>query len=267
MRLRAVVAAVAVTGLMGCGSNMAAPGPAARPSSSSTTAGSPGTGETTPPTSARPTPAAEATLAPYFSAAEEVDARLREAAGRVNQEIGTPRQFSQATLAAIAAANPDPVGRMIPTGMPPALLQAVLSVQGDLVSRYWAFRGAQLPRAEQPEGYLLRCLGHGAQPAARFGSDLRAAQTLARATSPFAVATPDSRAAAEVAIYLGLLTGMNSGCMSCGGGELTYLPPIIWQRDEQGPGGPTDGTVGVGGVRFRAQFQVGEGWVVAFMAC
>ena len=80
------------------------------------------------------------------------------------------------------------------------------------------------------------------------------------------MAAPDSRAAAELAVYLGVISGINSGCMSCGGAELGELPTIVWQGTFSAAA-PVHGTVGVGGVAFAAAYEDGKGWAVSFQAC
>ena len=52
-----------------------------------------------------------------------------------------------------------------------------------------------------------------------------------------------------------------------GGAAFTTLPPVIWHRDDNGASGPTDGTVGVGGVAFKASYQPADGQRISFRAC
>jgi len=78
-----------------------------------------------------------------------------------------------------------------------------------------------MPATEQPDGYMLRCLAHGADPAARYAPDLRAAEEATRAAPPIATVAADSRPSAELAVYVGVINGTNSGCMSCIGAQLT----------------------------------------------
>ena len=93
-------------------------------------------------------PSALDDLTTFFTAAAGVDQKLKAAAVDANGSIGTTEiTISQSTLDAIAAADPTSAGRDIPTGLPPAVLLPVLTVQSDLMSRYFAFRGFVQARA------------------------------------------------------------------------------------------------------------------------
>ena len=102
---------------------------------------------TTPTTSA---PSAANDLSGYFAAAANEDHLLKAAATAVNAGIGkTQITVPQSTLDAIEAANPSPAAKGIPPGLTQSVLLPVLTVQSDLVSRYFS-----LPR----HAHLSRCL-------------------------------------------------------------------------------------------------------------
>ena len=151
-------------------------------SSSSTTAVSrpaPSTTRTTTPSTTTPTAATG--LAAYFSAATGLDQRLQVARAAANGAIGTTAiTVSQSTIDAINAADPSAAAREIPAGLPEGVLLPVLTVQSDLTSRFFAFRGfvnadpGVIPRARPTPGsmsaadYLLTCLGNGSKAAGSF---------------------------------------------------------------------------------------------------
>jgi hypothetical protein len=233
-----------------------------RPSTTSTTA----TGATT---STRAAPSAAHDLAPYFAAAGSVDQKLAAAAKRINGGIGTDAYtFDQATVDAVAAADPSRAAALIPAGLAPDLLRAVLVTESELVSRYSAMRTVQVgtfPVGQHEATETLRCLANGAGPAARFPADLEAARALARSAPPVTPVAADSRAAAELAIRLQDVVLRNRGCESCGGSVVTQLTPIAWAQQSFGPGTePWDGTIG--GVLFRATHDA-AGWHVELNAC
>jgi hypothetical protein len=81
-------------------------------------------------------------LTVYFTAAAGIDQNLKAAAAVANGAIGTTQiTITQQTLDTIAASDPTPVAGDIPAGLPSEVLLPVLTVQSDLVSRYYAFRG------------------------------------------------------------------------------------------------------------------------------
>ena len=87
-------------------------------------------------------PSALDNLTAFFTAAADIDQGLKAAAVDANGAIGTTEiTISQSTLDAIAAADPTPAAQDIPAGLPPDVLLPVLTVQSDLVSRFYAFRG------------------------------------------------------------------------------------------------------------------------------
>jgi len=251
-------------------------------SCATTTTTSPkGTGSTSTsaPSTARP-PSALDDLTAFFSTAADINQALKAAAVDANGAIGTTQiTISQSTLDAIAAADPTPVAQDIPAGLAPDVLLPVLTVQSDLESRYYAFRGfiqAQpgiIPRTNPVSGslsaadYLLTCLGSGSTAASSFSADVAAARTAASHTPPVTPVDPSSQAAADLAIWLRQILGANSGCDSCGGTRATSLEPITWHHVAPlTPGGNAwDGDVG--GLLFTAHYTPGQGWTVQLNAC
>jgi hypothetical protein len=280
-RSAAVITAILVAGLAGCGSTVA-PGPGGGASSSAPAATSPAPAATSPapaatspaPPATPPSASAAAQLAGFFAAAQLADARLKRAAALVNEGIGTTSMsFSPAALAAVNALDPTPAARAIPAGLPAEMLRRVLLVYSELESRNASLRSisrsgyssGSLPISGQEGSYISSCLGNGAPAAARFGADLAAARALAEAIPPVTVAAPDSRAAAELAVRIAFINGWNSGCDSCGGGVLTTLATVIWQREHVSGDGYSDGTIN--GLRFSVSYHAGSGWQAMLFAC
>ncbi len=280
-RLRGPIASVLSIGLFvaclasGCGTGSSGP---------STTAGSrPGPSAPAPssePPTTSATPSAADDLLGYFAAAEESDRRLKDAAAAANGSIGASEiTITQSTIDTIKAADPSQAADQIPAGLPPEVLLPVLTVQSDLVSRYYAFRGflvadvgsiprkASTPGSMDPSGYLLSCLGNGGPAAHSFAADLTAARAAASRAAPVSPVDPSSQTAADLAIRLHVIDGQNSGCMSCGGFRTTQLPPITWhQVAALSPGGnPWDGDIG--GLLFTAHYTSGQGWAIQTNAC
>ncbi|HTT86551.1 MAG TPA: hypothetical protein VMF60_04225 [Acidimicrobiales bacterium] len=268
--MRRVIAALAMVIFIGtsCASTPST-GPA-HPGTSSTSS-APST------TTTAPRPSAMGDLAPYFAAAATTDQKLKAAARAVNGAIGTSEiTLSASTFAAIAAADPTPASRVIPPGLTPEVMSAVLTVQSDLASRYWAMRGASrpyfpggpttIPLGSDPAHYLLMCLGGGSQAAALFATDLAAAEAVASQSSPAVQVDPSSHTAGDLAIWLQLITGLNSGCESCGGERVTSLDPITWHyvAPLTTGGNPWDGDVG--GLLFSAHYSA-SGWTIQLNAC
>ena len=225
-------------------------------------------------------PSALDDLTAFFTAATDIDLKLKTAAVGANGAIGTTQiTISQSTLDAMAAADPTPAAKDIPAGLPPNVMLPVLTVQSDLVSRYWAFRGfvqaqpGTIPRANPLPGtlsaadYLLLCLGSGSKAASSFSADVAAARAAASQTPPVVPVDPSSQAAADLAIWLHYIVGSNSGCMECGGSRFTALLPITWHPVAPlTPGG--DGWDGdIAGGLFTAHYTPGQGWTVQFNAC
>ncbi len=219
-------------------------------------------------------------LTAFFTAAADTDQRLKAAAVDANGAIGTTEiTISRPTLDAIAAADPTQAAKDIPAGLPPNVLTPVLTVQSDLESRYYAFRGyieAQpgiIPRTHPVPGslsaadYLLICLGSGSKAASSFSTDVAAAKVAASHAPPVVTVDPGSQTAADLAIWLRQNLEANSGCDSCGGTRATSLEPITWhQVAPLTPGGNAwDGDVG--GLLFTAQYTPGLGWTIQLNAC
>ena len=175
-RFLALPCALAV-GVIGCSSS-------SKSSTRSTASVPPSTTLAT--TTTTSVPSAAGDLEHYFAAAAAVDARLKDAAAAINGAIGkTTVTVDQSTLDAIEAANPVAAAKEIPSGLTPSLLLPVLTVQSDLVSRYFSLRGFRLNLANpgQPRtfsvsdpnvGYARACLGEGASAAGSFAADLAA---------------------------------------------------------------------------------------------
>ena len=272
-----LLSAALLTGvvLSGCGSKSG--------SSSTTTVTRPSSSTTRTTTESSTTgtiPTAANDLAAYFAAATDLDQRLKVAAAAANGAIGTNEiTISQSTIDAINAADPSAAAREIPAGLPPGVLLPVLTVQSDLTSRFYAFRGfvnanpGVMPRVNPAPGslsaadYLLTCLGNGSQAASSFPGDMAAARTAASKAPPLVPIDPSSQAAADLAIWLHDVSGHNSGCMNCGGYRVTALAPISWhQVAPLTPGGNSwDGDIG--GLLFTAHYTAGQGWTVQTNAC
>jgi len=277
--MRRVAVALVLVALVGAScASTSTTGPRSSTSSSATSSGAASTG----PTGSTSTthPSALDDLTAFFTAAAGVDQKLKAAAVDANGSIETTQiTISQSTLDAIAAADPTSAERDIPAGLPPAVLLPVLTVQSDLVSRYFAFRGfvqaraGTIPRTNPTPGslsaadYLLTCLGAGAPAANSFATDLAAARTAASRAPPVAAVDPVSRHAADLAIWLQHIVGANSGCDECGGARFTVLEPISWHHVAPlTPGGNAwDGDIG--GLLFTATYTADQGWAVQLNAC
>jgi len=261
--MRRVVIGLVLAGLLGAACGRASgPGQRSSPAQRSTTS---------------VPPSAADDLADYFAAAEHVDQLLKAAATLVNGDVtGTAISVSAQTVDAIKAADPAPAAAAIPAGLSPELLQQVMLVQSDLESRNASLAGFQrvgtgtsVPLTDMDAQRAMSCLSNGAKGATSFGADLAHVRETARSSPPVTVASPDSRDAAEVAILLAFLGGLNLGCASCGGQRYTTLPTIVWYParvpatvdDPQ----PADGTIN--GVQFRADYEPGTGWVAQIYAC
>jgi hypothetical protein len=200
---------------------------------STPTTGPKGIGSTssTSTTSTTRPPSALDDLTAFTTAASDIDQKLKAAAVDANGAIGTTQiTISQSTLNAIAAADPTLAAQDIPAGLSPNVMLPVLTVQSDLVSRYWAFRGfvqaqpGTIPRANPLPGtlsaadYLLLCLGSGSKAAGSFSADVAGARTAASQTPPVVPVDPSSRAAADLAIWLHYIIGSNSNTV-----QLSYI--------------------------------------------
>ena len=212
-------------------------------------------------------------LGEFFSAAELLDQHLKTAAAGINRSIaaGDPNvdQATADTLSAAVSAVTE-VEDAVPAGSEPELLRAVLLVESDLVSRTFAMRSALKPDAligigwSETEG----CLQNGAEAAARYPDDLAALRSLADASAAVAVAAPDSRAAEGLAVRLGWINLLNTGCDGCGGQVATDLHHVtVYDTPTFSPqaAGPVDGLVDE--VGFWASFDADAGWHIQFNAC
>jgi hypothetical protein len=263
MGRRLIAVTVLAVLAVGCGSSGRSVGRSARSSTTTVT-----TARSTSTTTHAPSAADD--LAAYFAAAQRTSDALAAAARKINGGVAPDRlSFDQATVDAVAAADPTPAAALIPAGLPPELLRAVLVVQSELVSRFAAMRFVYVGTypTHQPEAdQALECLANGAHPAARFATDLATAHSKAAALPPVTPVPPDSRAAAELAIRLADIGLRNHGCMNCGGFVVTEPAPIVWSPQPSFLGDrPWDGTIG--GVRFRATYTAGSGWNVELNAC
>ncbi len=230
-------------------------------------------------TSVPPAPSAAAQLAPYVSAAREVDAQLKAAADRINGAVSPDHVVvDQQTVDAIRAIDTVAPQAAIPFGMPPDLTLAAVVVQSDLVSRQSALGAftrmvvstdplpVTLPTTDLGVQDSLACLRNGREAAAQFEHDVADLQRAATATPPFDVAAPDSHAAAELAIWLAEVHEGNTGCDSCGGYRLTQLDPVTWHTVPiPDTGGDWDGDVG--DILFRATYAPASNWTIQLNAC
>ena len=204
-----------------------------------------------------------------------MDESLKAAAAAANGAIGTEKiTVSQGTVDAINAANPSAAATKIPPGLPLDVLQQVILVQGDLFSRFYAFRGFGMsvtqpgqtevvPVSDQRATYLLGCLKNGSTPARLFATDLTAARAAAAQVPPVPATDPSSRASADLAVRLQYVELANSGCMNCGGARFTTLK-VTWHPIDLA-GKPWDGDVDT--IPFAAHYTVGSGWAVQIDAC
>lgn len=209
-------------------------------------------------------------LAPFFAAVAETDQNLRAAAEAVNAGIvGDTVTFDQSTIDAVDRGAPDGVAATIPTGLDPAVEQAVLLVYSDLVSRYGAMRGGDCvyvstrPRAE----LNVDCFVRGHEASIRTSGDVDAAYAAAAATPATVVPDPESRQSAEVPLRIEYINKANMGCGTMGGYLAVQTIPIDWVTEDSGAPEvpPTDGRVG--GIGFTARYDAGSGWTVDLRAC
>jgi hypothetical protein len=229
-----------------------------------TTSVVPASTTSTTPTSTAGASAAGA-LAPFFREATEIDRRLRTAAAAVNAGTGpTGVHVTPAAVATIGTADPTPVAAIIPAGLSPRLLRAVLVVWSELDSRYMAM--SCLPTGNVTNADLAQsgCLTGGTEAARRFPADLAAAKTLAAAEPVPPAVAPSSRTVAELGLQIDAIEKSNGGCASVGGHILTNLLPIVWQPVVNGVG-RFDGTIG--GMLFNATYSSSSGWTTRINVC
>jgi hypothetical protein len=171
---------------------------------------------------------------------------------------------------AVQAATLEPVAHAVPAGLPPDLLQSVILVYSDLSSRRHALQSfATAPDFPYQPIEALEELRNGHAAAARFDDDLAALRSLAETTPPVTMAAPDSRAAAEVLLYVRFVELANGGCDSRGGEVFPQLPALDWV-----PSSPDSPEIGipewdghVGGIEFSAEPTAAGTWNILIWAC
>jgi hypothetical protein len=202
-------------------------------------------------------------LEPFFTAAATTDGLISDAAAAINA-AGPPWATISADVAdAVGAADPDTVAATIPAGLPPDLLQSVILVYSDLVSRRAAMQSFAFAGPSVVDEAGLRAeLSNGHEAATRFDTDLAAARALAAAAPPVTVAPPDSREAAEALLLVNYVGSRNSGCDGRGGAIVTELPVVTWDSDTGGTLGTPPDTVG-----FQATVGPDGSYDVEILAC
>ena len=225
-------------------------------------------------------PSALDDLTGFFTSAAGIDQTLKTAAVDADGAIGTTQiTITQQTLDTIEAGDPTSVAGDIPVGLPAEVLLRVLTVQSDLVSRYYAFRGfvqvqpGTIPRTNPTPGsisaadYLMTCLGSGGKAAGSYAADVGAARQAASNALPLTPVSPSSQSAADLAIWIHGIVEANSGCGSCGGFRLTSLPKITWHHAAPLTAGGNAWDGDMAGLLFTAQYTPRQGWSVQFNAC
>lgn len=264
----------------GCGA------PSGTHSSSARATAPSGSATSTATRTATATPSAADGLAAFFAAAEQQDAQLRAAAALINSGVSASTiTLTMKAKAAVVAIDPADVARTIPAALDPGLQRAVLVVYSELDSRREAMRRVA-DRVSEPGTTvlarngtevgggidLMRCLANGAPAAARYPVDVASARALAQRTPAAPSASPQSRAAADLALRIALINGHNIGCDSCGGFVTNGLEPVTWQPVTIA-GIHWDGTIGGSsstpgaGITFQATYLAGKGWQVRLNAC
>lgn len=218
-------------------------------------------------------PTASDDLAPFFSAAVELDGALKRAAAAINGSITrTEYVVDRRTVDLVQETRRqiDVVEAAIPAGLEPELLRATLLVFSDLVSRSYAMSPWDWPpppgqeTVPLGEGYVLSCLGRGSAAAARYPSDLAALQVLAPSAPPVAAVAPDSDAARDLAVRTAAIVNANSCCEGCGGTVVTRLAEITYRDDplvDPQTGDRTDGYIN--GAPFQVDYSDQAGWTAA----
>jgi hypothetical protein len=234
-----------------------------------------------PPTTVPAGPTAAIHLAAFMAEAQANHDRLAVAVDALNGSFrDSELVIAQSTVDAIAAAEPRAARRAIPAGLDRGPLGATLLVYSGLESRWAAMRcfvtagTGPYPRViprDSPEGEYRRieeCLRFDPPTAQRFPADLTALRAVSARTPMPAVAAPDSRAAAELAVHLQDIDLRNTGCDGNGGYVVTDLKPISWRQApafDPSWGARTDGDID--GLRFRADYDADRGWTVVLAAC
>jgi hypothetical protein len=207
-------------------------------------------------------------LLPFLYGAQEVDARIRSAARRINEDLegtGTVR-FRSSTVEAVAGLGTEDLGRTIPAGMPEPLLRLTLLVLSDLTARHCAMRSVlaigtiPFERSSKTFENLLGCLGNGTVPAQRYPGDLTQLYTLAQATALSLPVAVSSRATAEVLVRTRYIEASNIQNTSCGGLYFTELVPLVWESFVTSHGIQGSGWIGVW--PFTAEYDPARGWMV-----
>jgi hypothetical protein len=202
-----------------------------------------------------PEPTALDALEPFFTAAADLDRRIREAAIVFNAGFDPDGPaVSEEAADAVDGLGQEPLRLLIPAGMPPELETAVLAVYADLSSRVASLDGGvRFATEHNPVDWVMECLDNGAGSFARFEDDVARARDLA-AQEPQPQAAPDSAEAGMLAARLVAIDSMNFGCDSCGGLRYDEQFEVDWE-------GRT-----VLGVGFDAEFD-GSAWEILIYAC
>ena len=276
-RVMVLIGALAVAVALGGCSGSASKPPSAAPTSTSRSSTVPAT-TTTETTSTTSKPSAAGDLADYFAAVANDDHLLKVAAAAVNSGIGTTQIIvEQSTLDAIEAENPATAATKIPPGLTPSVLLPAMTVQSDLISRYFSLRGIRVnlaftghpgtfPISDSQARDALGCLRNGAPAAAALSADIAAARAAATAAPPVGSVGPASQSAAEVAARVAYAVGENSGSLGCGGTRVTTLVPVTWQHTPPVQGGTTSWDGAVAGVALTATYRAGSGWNILIHA-
>lgn len=225
-----------------------------------TTTPPPTTTTTTPPppttttTTAPPGPTAADTLAAFFAAAEDLDRRIRDAAGVFNAGFDESAvTLDPGVRPVVDALDVTPLRELVPGGLSSDLEPAVLAVFADLDSRISALAGGVRHVEVSELDWALDCLAHGGTSADRFPGDLSEAKDLAGREPP-PTAAPDSEAVGIVTVRLEAIQSMNWGCDSCGGVQYDVPFDVDWA-------GRT-----VLGANFDAAYD-GSAWDIVIYAC
>jgi hypothetical protein len=210
---------------------------------------------------------AAAALSGFLAEAAAADQALHGASARINAAItATEVTYDQTTVDLLARAAPEVVAPTLPAGMPAALQQAALLVYSDLVSRWAAMDACRFGVGTFPLDPSYLCFVNGGAAAARFDADVAALERLAQATPEFAVESPDSQAAEELAVRAHYIAMSNRGCAGSGGVLATDPIPVVWQSAPSEVGGAdVQGTVN--GIPFRGTYDATTGWQVEIFAC
>jgi hypothetical protein len=115
--------------------------------------------------------------------------------------------------------------------------------------------------------YLVTCLGNGSKAASSFVADVAAARKAASNAPPVTPVGPSTHASGDLAIWLHHIIEANSGCESCGGSRLTFLPQITWHHVAPITAGGNAWDGDIAGLLFTAGYTPDQGWTVQFNAC